>query len=154
VTRVAYDYDNAKIITRESQLYRYGKMSGIYTEIYANIYSLLTIGIGYQDLTGEQWNDNLEDYIDDSNRSLNGSIDVNTSIIPRLKMAKLFYMQNNVENPFNFDKTPSTVYGYDLSFKINSNMILLYKSRTTFVDFGNGIESVNSAQFETQILFN
>jgi len=154
VTRVAYDYDNAKIITRESQLYRYGKMSGIYTEIYANIYSLLTIGMGYQDLTGEQWNDNLEDYIDDSNRSLNGSIDVNTSIIPRLKMAKLFYMQNNVENPFDFDKTPSTVYGYDLSFKINSNMILLYKSRTTFVDFGNGIESVNSAQFETQILFN
>ena len=78
-------------------------MSGIYTEIYANIYSLLTIGIGYQDLTGEQWNDNLEDYIDDSNRSLNGSIDINTSIIPRLKMAKLFYI-NNVENPFNFDK--------------------------------------------------
>ena len=63
-------------------------------------------------------------------------------------------MQNNVKNPFDFEATPSTVYGYDLSLQMNSSMMLVYKSRTTFVDTGNGVEPVNSAQFETQILFN
>ena len=63
-------------------------------------------------------------------------------------------MQNNVNNPFIFKATPSTVYGFDISFQINTSMMIVYKSRTTFVDTGSGVEPVNSSQFETQILFN
>ena len=152
VTRVIYS--DGQIITRESQLYRYGRMSGLYTEMHSSLFNVITLGAGYQDLVGEQWDDEEMKYIEDSNRSLKAMMELNTSIVPKLKKAQLFYMQNNVKNPFDFDATPSTVYGFDLSLQMNSSMMLVYKSRTTFVDTGNGVEPVNSAQFETQILFN
>ena len=152
VTRAVYS--EGQIITRESQLYKYGKMSGLYAEMYSDFFNVVTIGTGYQDLVGEQWDDTEMKYVDDSNRSLKAMMELNTSIIPKLKKAQIFYMQNNVKNPFDFEATPSTVYGYDLSLQMNSSMMLVYKSRTTFVDTGNGVEPVNSAQFETQILFN
>lgn len=154
VTRAIYDEDEGKIITRESELYKYGKMSGLYFELYSNLFNVVTIGAGYQDLNGEQWDDITIQYLDDSNRSLQATMELNTSFVPKLKKAKMFYIQSNVNNPFDFDATPSTVYGFDLSLEMNSSMMLVYKSRTTFLDIGNGIEPVNSAQFETQILFN
>ena len=152
VTRAVYS--EGQIITRESQLYKYGQMSGIYAEMSSNLLDVVTLGAGYQDLVGEQWDENEMEYIEDSNRSLKAMMELNTSIVPKLKKAQIFYMQNNVKNPFDFDATPSTVYGFDLSLQMNSSMMLVYKSRTTFVDTGNGVEPVNSAQFETQILFN
>ena len=152
VTRAVYA--DGIISTRESQLYKYGKMSGLYTEIYSNLFNVVTLGAGYQNLNGEQWDDESMKYVNDSNKSLQATMEVNTLIIPKLKKAKMFYMQNNVKNPFDFDATPSTVYGFDLSLEMNSSMLLVYKSRTTFLDTGSGIEPVRSAQFETQILFN
>jgi hypothetical protein len=152
VTRAIYS--DGQIITRESQLYRYGRMSGLYAEMHSSLFNVITLGAGYQNLVGEQWDDEEMKYLEDSNRSLKAMMELNTSIVPKLKKAQLFYMQNNVKNPFDFDATPSTVYGFDLSLQMNSSMMLVYKSRTTFVDTGNGVEPVNSAQFETQILFN
>ncbi len=151
VNRIIYDGDS--LITRESELYRYGNMQGIYAEISSNLFNFVTFGAGYQDLKGEQWDDGISDYIDDSNRSFLATLQLNTSIIPRLKTAKLFYQQNNVPNPFKFDPSPSTIHGYDLGVELSGGMMLVYKSRTTYMDNGNGLEPVKSANFETQILF-
>ena len=70
VTRAIYSDD--QIITRESQLYRYGRMNGLYAEVYSSFFNIVTLGGGYQDLVGEQWDDESMEYIEDSNRSLKG----------------------------------------------------------------------------------
>ena len=69
------------------------------------------------------------------------------------KTAKMFYQQSNVPNPFKFDPSASTIYGYDLGIELSGGMMLVYKSRTTYMDTGNGWEPVRSANFETQIHF-
>lgn len=147
-------YVDSTLITKESELYKYGSMQGIYAELSSNIFNFATLGLGYQDLNGEQWDKNENDYIDDSNRSFLATMQINTSIIPRLKTAKMFYQQSNVPNPFKFNPSASTISGYDLGIELSNGMMLIYKSRTTYIDNGNGLESVKSANFETQILFN
>ena len=41
VTRAVYS--EGQIITRESQLYKYGKMSGLYAEMYSDFFNVVTI---------------------------------------------------------------------------------------------------------------
>ena len=89
-------------------------MQGIFAVLSSNIFNFATLGLGYQDLNGEQWDKNENDYIDDSNRSFLATMQINTSIIPRLKTAKMFYQQSNVPNPFKFNPSASTISGYDL----------------------------------------
>lgn len=149
VNRVVYA--DSILITRESTLYKYGSMQGIYAELSSNIFNFATISAGYQDLRGEKWD--VNDYIDDTNKSFLATLQVNTSIIPKLKTAKMFYQQSNVPNPFKFDPSASTIYGYDLGIELSGGMMLVYKSRTTYMDTGNGWEPVRSANFETQIHF-
>jgi len=62
--------------------------------------------------------------------------------------------QNNVTNPFNFEPSISTIYGYDLAVRISQKMILLYKRRITFEVDGDGeLVEVPTLQIETQMKF-
>ena len=179
----AYDLERAIISsdtvqTKESQLYIYGAMKGFYAQFTADIYNVIDISIGYQDMTGKKLdeflfpstcddiegileadcNDTSEwideyynyDYTNEANKSFIATASLNTSIIPRLRKAEAFYQQSNVENPFDFDPTPSTIHGYDIGFEISSGVLFVYKGRTSYDADGN---SMFTSQFETQILF-
>ena len=58
-------------------------------------------------------------------------------------------------NIFDFDNpSPSTVYGYDLGFKVSKGMTMVYKNRITHkTDASGKIVSVPIMQIETQMKF-
>jgi hypothetical protein len=167
--RVIIDTNNT-VQTKESQLYKYGAMKGFYAQFTADIYNVIDIGIGYQDMTGKKMkkfcseegdifeenclvvdeDDVFYAFIDDDNKSFIATANLNTSIIPKLRKAEAFYQQSNVENPFDFEKTPSTIHGYDIGFEISSGVLFVYKGRTSYDAHG---EAMFTSQFETQILF-
>ncbi len=153
---IEYDEDTGTSIplTKESQLYRYGQMNGFYAYVKAEILNLLHFSMGYQDMTGETWDDEKYDYADDSNETFLAELSLNTAAIPKIRKASAFYQQSNVPNPFDFKKTPSTIHGYDVGMEISEGVMLVYQNRTTYVMMpGGDLESMNSMQIETQILF-
>jgi hypothetical protein len=145
--RIKYDVANEALITKESTLSQFKAMTGFYAEITANVYSFLSLNIGYQDMQG----DNIDE---DANKTLLGSVKINTSKIPKLKKAELFYQQSNISELFTDDAKLNTIHGYDLGFEISDGMMLVYKGRTSYIMNVDGeYETVNSVQFETQIIF-
>ena len=151
----AYDLNraiakNGGIVTKESQLFKYGKLNGLFLNMNSSIMNLLVIDFSYQNMSGEVWKDDM--FYDDSNQTLIGKISLNTKNIAKVDLAEAFYQQSNVLNPFDFDPNESTLSGYNLGFEVSSGMTLVYKNRTTYVLQENGnYDSVSSMQIETQI---
>ncbi len=104
-------------------------------------------------MNGEILTDENE-FITQKNNSFTSIISLNKKIIPRLKKAEAFYQQNNVPNPFAFEFTESSIYGYTIGFQLSSDMILQYKSTTSFVMSPSGIyEPISTILVETQFTF-
>ena len=150
----SYDYDRIRynavdeiLVTKESTLSNYKAMKGFYTEMIADMFNFLSIGVGYQDMRGE----NVDE---DANKTLLGNLRINTSNIPKLKKAELFYQQSNISTLFTEESKPNTLWGYDIGLEISKGMMLVYKGRTSYIQNSDGeFEPVNSVQFETQIVF-
>jgi len=147
------------IATKASQLYRYGSAQGIYLSGSGSIYDILTLGVGYQDLTGQTWNDSAGPdsegaLVDANTRNFLSTISLNTSSIPKLKYFNGFYQKTNF-NKFSFSNPDqNTVFGFDLGIDFSDSMLLIYKSRTSYEPDGQGnFKKVNSMFVETQILF-
>ena len=157
----AYDLNRAiaqdgKVITKESQLYRYGKLQGIFLNLNSTIMDLVRLDFSYQNMSGDVWKeeDGAGSLISDSNQTLMGKLSLNTRKIAKVDIAEAFYQQSNVMNPFDFDPNESTISGYNLGFEVSSGMTLVYKNRTTYVlDENLKYQAVSSMQIETQIKF-
>ena len=80
---------------------------------------------------------------------------LNTNFFDIIENAQMVYQQNNVPNPFDFEFTETSLYGYVVGFKISQDMIIQYKSTTSFVMLPDGInyEPLSTILVETQFAF-
>ena len=85
----------------------------------------------------------------------NKTFNINTEKIPKLEVAKAFYQRSNDKYIFDFENpSPSTVYGYDIGFKVSKGMTMIYKNRITHKRDASGkVVSVPIMQIETQMKF-
>ena len=151
--------DGSQVKSKASQLYRYGSAQGIYLNASGSVYNVVTLGVGYQDLTGQIWNEtagvNGDGALVDANtRNFLSTISLNTTSIPKVKYFNGFYQKTNF-NKFSFSNPDqNTVFGFDLGIDFSESMLLVYKSRTSYEPDGQGnFKKVNSMFVETQILF-
>jgi len=173
--------EDGLLITKESKLYNYGKQKGANVGMSANIANYINFSMDYQYMKGDlaaiqngfcenlNEHDNESDcqsnsgnwidkerlvYVEDNNNSFLAKIDIDTSKIPKVRIAELFYQQYNVKNPFKFEPNENTLTGYNIGVDMADNMVFILKGRTTYIPTGDGgYESVKTTQIETQILF-
>ena len=151
--------DGTEIKTKSSQLYKYGASQGIYLSGSGSLMNLITLGLSYQDLVGQAWNDTAGQngngaLVDANTRNFLSTFSINTNSIPKVKFFNGFYQKSNF-NKFSF-KNPdqNTVFGFDMGIDFSESMLLVYKSRTSYEPNGSGdFNKVNSMFIETQILF-
>ena len=144
---------NTIISTKESKLGIRGKQKGLYFGVESNLLNILRANISFQTLNGEQWDIVGEEFVDESNQSLQASLALNKKI-SRLNRAELFYQQKNVPNPFDFKYTESTVMGYRIGITMGEGLVVNYIFKRMFRDTnGNGIiegsEAINLTGIET-----
>jgi len=155
VNRVSVSADG--VVTRESQLYLYGKLNGVYAQAEMSVMNFFTLSSGYQNMQGEKWDEILGEYTKgESNQTFLSTIAINPSLIPKVGKAEAFYQQSNVPNPFDFTPTASTIWGYDVGVEVSSGVMLMYKARTTYItdlDTPGDYKPVESIQIETQFIF-
>tara|TARA_B100000676_G_scaffold222572_1_gene219776 strand:+ start:1048 stop:2631 length:1584 start_codon:yes stop_codon:yes gene_type:complete len=148
-----------RVETKSRQLFEFGKLQGLYLDMGGSFLNIINIGLSYQDLIGEMWNNERWE-AKQNNRSFISSIGLNTAKIPRLKYFNGFYQRSNVRNPLDF-KNPdeNTVYGYNLGVDISESMLLVYKARYSYkfdgldLDGNSTYKQVYSMFVETQVLF-
>ena len=156
----------SEILTKRVQLKNYGELKGFYFGMSLSMLNFVDFSLSYQNMAGETWNESAEalgqsfadnGYFEDEqkNKSFLATLSFNTSRIPKLKVAELYYQRNNDSDPFDFDNpSTNTVHGYNLGYQLSEGVILLYKGRTTYVNDLNNPGQVTpnfSLQFETQI---
>ena len=146
------------IITKASKLGTYGKQNGFYSSLNIDLGSLFDVGLAFQNLKGEQYNAEINDFEKASNQSFSAILKL-TKPISKIDRASWFYQQRNVPNPFDFEYSESTIMGYNASLKLGNGMILTYIFRRTFQDFnGDGDvkdegETINMTSIETSFSF-
>ena len=152
--------DGDKIKTKASQLYKYGGSQGIFLSASGSVYNILTLGVAYQDLKGQVWNDspNSDDgeygFEDSNTRNFLSTISLNTTSIPKIKYFSGFYQKTNFSKFDIGNPDQNTVFGFDLGIDFSESMLLVYKSRTSYEPDGQGdFKKINSMFVETQILF-
>lgn len=149
---------SVSVRTKEQSLGRFGPQNGVYGQLTVAAGKLLSIGARYQNLKGSQWDSDQNSFVTDYNQSLLGNIRL-TKKISKLSRAELFYEQRNVDNPFKFKLTESTIMGYVLGMDMGGGMTLSYRYTRTFHDLnGDGKihgkdETDNIISFETAFAF-
>ena len=134
-----------EIITKSDKLLSLSAMQGYYVDMSSDLFGYIWMIASYQDLYSES----------SRNKSFQFDMNINTEKIPKLEVAKVFYQRSNDENIFDFkNPSPSTVYGYDVGFKVSKGMTMVYKNRMTYkTDASGEIVSVPIMQIETQMKF-
>ena len=152
---VIYDDDNEnpEVITKESTLYRYGKLKGANITISSNFIRIFQLTMSYQHLNGEKWDDDLLDYKTDKNSTFYTKLDIDTSKISKVRIAELFYQQSYSSKPFSFNPDENTLFGYNIGVEMADNMILLLRGRKSYVLDEGTYRPVKTTQVETQIIF-
>ncbi len=146
------------IITKESRLGEYGPMKGLYGQAVLNLLGWFDISVSYQNLYGDNWNAVSQSFEPSTVESFLASMSL-LKTVSKLKIAKVYYQQQNVPNPFQFDFTENTVMGYRLALEMGGGMVISYNFQRTFVDLnGDGDvndanERVNHTVFETSFGF-
>jgi len=92
-------------------------------------------------------------YQTDKNNSLYAKFEIDTSSIPRVQIAEVFYQQTNSDKPFNFKPNENTLIGYNIGVDLSNSMILVLKGRKSYEFDGDGYKPVHSTQIETSIYF-
>ncbi len=155
VHRISVNTDG--VVTRESQLYQYGKLNGFYTQASIDLMNILNLNIGYQNMQGEKWDKDLEMYqTGETNQTFLASVGINPSLIPKVGKAEAFYQQSNVPEPFEFEPSSSTIWGYNVGVEVSSGVMLVYQARTAYIsdlDNPGDYRPVESIQIETQFIF-
>jgi len=121
--------------------------NGYFVTLRVNVFNLAHIMASYQDLRGG----------DLPVKSLNGELALRENLIPGISVAKAYYKQNNVST-FEHWKTPSTIMGYIVGYKVGK-AIMGVDYRITFQDIdGNGLiegndETITTLSFKTAVRF-
>jgi len=151
---VVYDEDkNPEVITKESTLYRYGKVKGANITITSNFIKIFQLTMSYQHLNGQKWDENLSDYKTDKNSTFYTKLDIDTSKISKVRIAELFYQQSYSSKPFSFKPDENTLFGYNIGVEMADNMILLLRGRKSYVLDDGSYRPVKTTQVETQVIF-
>tara|TARA_Y100000748_G_scaffold302688_1_gene305514 strand:+ start:466 stop:1980 length:1515 start_codon:yes stop_codon:yes gene_type:complete len=150
--------DVGEIITKDSRLGKFGKQKGYFSTLSIDLGSMIGISMSYQNLFGQQWDDDNNTFIEDRNQSFIVGIGLKKPI-SKLTSARWYYQQRNVPNPFEFEYTESTISGYRIGIKLGNGMILNYIFRQSFRDIdGDGKvngpeETINMTSIETSFSF-
>ena len=125
------------------------------------MFNLIDFDVSYQDMEGETWEDTLNDGAGDfqedkRSKSILGSINFDTSKIPVLHLAKIYYQRSNDTSGefdiFNLKPTLNTVHGYDIGVELSGGVVLVYKGQTTYIsDSDGGLKPSFSLQVEALI---
>ena len=121
-------------ITKEDTLLKtvVEPLTGVYGGVSWDILGMFTFSSSYSSMSSG--NDSLPKL-----QSLFVDVSFNTVFIPKINRASLFYQQTNVDNVFDFEKTPSTLIGYAIGYEIAPSITLLGRSQQTYIDKnGNG----------------
>jgi hypothetical protein len=147
-----------EIITKASKLGTYGKQNGFYSSLNIYLGSLFDAGLAFQNLEGEQYNAEINDFEEASNQSFTAILKLRKEI-SKIASAAMFYQQRNVPNPFDFEYSESTIMGYNVGLKLGNGMVLTYVFRRTFQGLnGDGDvlddgEMINMTSVETSFYF-
>ena len=146
--------DGANIVTtKEDKLYLYGKSKGASLNITSNFLKIFQLEMMYQYLNGDKWNDDINDYKSDQNSTFYTKLDIDTSIIQKVRIAEIFYQQSYSNKPFSFKPDENTLFGYNIGVEMADNMILILKGRKSYVFEDDGYRPVKTTQIETQVIF-
>ena len=135
--RATYNIDSLGIgsfETKAQTLKNTPALDGYFVGLHFNAWDWFTLKCDYQDLKGE-----YEDKTDYEVKSLRGEFAVSEDLIPKISMAKAYYMQNNVED-FKEWKTPSTIMGYSLGYNVNEGTAIIFDYKYTFEDMNGDNE--------------
>lgn len=149
INRIIVIGENLK--TKEDKLFNYGKMKGLFVQLQIRLGNILLLSSNYTDMQGEV-RENVDNSFtpSESNKSFSSTLSLKPDLIPKLNKAELFYQQTNIPNPFAFEFSETTVYGYYLELQISRGMTFVFKSTTSFIlpeDSEDG-ESVLSRDIE------
>lgn len=143
--------DSIEIITKkEETLDKYPALKGIYSALGFSLLDMINFQAIYQDLRGSP-----------GDRSFSAQANLYPIALPKMeKLTKVsgFYRQYHVEELFEL-RTESTVWGYQLGYRISPGLTLLVTQQTTYVDLdGDGDvtgpgEEVKTTTIETVISF-
>ena len=141
VERIIVSADSSgdlQLISKESRLGRYGKQSGYFSRLRVNLGSAVVAVASYNNLVGELWSPDQDQFSQRYNRNFRASLRLKKSL-GRLNKARAFYQQRNVPNPFKFEFTESAVLGYQVGISMGSGLVIQYTFRRTFRDLnGDG----------------
>jgi len=144
--------------TKESGLGRFGPQKGYAAQINLNLGSMLEATASYQDMLGDVWSEETQQFIEDKNQTFLTSLRLKKTL-SKLKYARAFYQQRNVPNPFKFDYTESTILGYQIGISMGQGLVLNYTFRRSFRDLnGDGVisgdnETIDITSIETSFSF-
>ncbi len=150
--------NQGRIITKSSKLGYFGKQNGFYSNLTMNIGTLFNTGLTFQNLKGDQWNDDISKFEPSANQSFTGIFELKKPI-SKINKAQLYYQQRNVPNPFDFEYSETTIMGYNVGIKLGNGMVLNYIFRRSFQDLnGDGDvkdpeEMINMTSIETSFSF-
>ena len=140
-------------VTKEDMLEYVPGLDGFFVGLHFNAWDIFTLKCDYQDLKS-----NEDDSAVESVKSLRGEFAISETLIPKISMAKAYYMQNNVED-FKEWKTPSTIMGYTLGYNVNDGTSIIFDYKYTFQDMnGDGEisgdnETIKTISISTAIKF-
>ena len=140
-----YDLNRAQVVvvdgvqsvqTKREQLGQFGELKGYYFNTNLTMFDLIDFDLSYQDMEGETW-DGSQFQNNERSKSLLGTLSFDTSRIPILYLAKIYYQRNN-DTDFDFSTpTLNTIHGYDLGVELSSGVVLVYKGKTTYISDPN-----------------
>ncbi len=157
-----YDHTRAMVIeendanvvrTKEDKLYLYGKSKGASLNIVSNFLKIFQLEMMYQYLNGDKWDESISNYKSNQNSTFYTKLDIDTSIIQKVRIAEIFYQQSYSDKPFSFKPDQNTLFGYNIGVEMADNMILILKGRKSYVFDNDGFRPVKTTQIETQVIF-
>jgi hypothetical protein len=157
VTSVENGISSIEVKPKSNYLGKFGTMRGIYGRVDFDIDEYFLIGATYQNMFGQNWN-GVDSFEYQSLASFVAYADL-TQPVGSVESASAFYQQRNVQNPFKFKPTESTIMGFSVGVKIGWGMILNYSFKRSFLDKnGDGDvldddESINISLLEASFGF-
>jgi hypothetical protein len=142
-----------KVRTKEDKLYLYGKSKGASLNITSNFLKIFQLEMMYQYLNGDKWDESITDYKSDQNSTFYTKLDIDTSIIQKVRIAEILYQQSHSYKPFSFKPDENTLFGYNIGVEMADNMVLILKGRKSYVFEDDGYRPVKTTQIETQVIF-
>ena len=126
----------------------------MFFNVSSSLLKFFNLSLSYQHLNTSLWDNSLENYKTDSNKSLYAKLDIDTSMIDKVRIAEIFYQKSNVKDIFDSSADENSLFGYNIGLQMADNMVFILKGRKTYAqnEFGE-YEPVKTTQIESQILF-